>query len=350
MKIKHTKTIIDSMHRCYSVSQLKFQGEKAYAVASEAINGVAKLYYGPDYQDTIELWEDRGGTMSIVPIPGAEGTQFLAIQNFFPGFNARDVKIVRLAHEGGHWLETDVINIPYCHRFELVTWNNEIYIVAATLCTWKNEREDWSSPGHVFVGKYQPETNEVTDLKLVIPNLVQNHGMLKVTSAEVDEDFVLISTYEGVFKLYFDSESETYTYQQLLETPSSETVIIDIDGDGEDEYIAIQPFHGNELGVYRADGSLQTIIKRNTNFLHSLWSGYVEGKPFYLCGGRRIDSDIYLGYWNQETEAFEEYLIDSGNGSANIVVSVEGNKMEIISTNNSLDEIAIYHLTFEEIA
>lgn len=126
--------------------------------------------------------------------------------------------------------------------------------------------------------------------------------------------------------------------------------MVDIDGDGEEEYSSIQPFHGNGLGVYRADGSLQTIIKRNTNCQHSLWSGYIEGKPFYLSGGRRIDSDIYLGYWNQETESFEEYLIDSGNGSANIVVSAEGNKIEIIRTNNSLDEIAIYHLTFEKIA
>lgn len=345
MKISHTKTIIDSMHRCYSVNEMMIENQKHYIVASEAIDGDSYIYSGEQYQDKKIIWSGKGGTMSIVPIPGATTPQFLAIQNFFPGFNARDVKIVKVELVDDKWEETDVINIPYCHRFELVSWGDEIYIIAATLCTWKNEREDWSSPGHVFVGKYQAETNLVTDYKLLIPNLIQNHGMLKV---EKDgEESVLISTYEGVFKIFYDTEKEDYAYEHLLQTPSSETVIIDIDQDGIDEFIVIQPFHGNELGIYKEDGSLQTVIKRNTNFLHSLWSGYVNDIPLYICGGRRIDSDIYIGYFDQEAQEFKEYVIDSGNGSANINVTVDGNTMEIISTNNSLDEIAIYNLTFD---
>lgn len=351
MKIKHTKKIIASMNRCYSVSGLSWNGQPAYAVASEAIDGDAYVYHGQGYEEREQIWSGKGGTMSIVPIPNSDKEEFLAIQNFFPGFDARNVKIVKVTRKGNAWLEEDVINVPYCHRFELITWGNEIYLIAATLCTWKNEREDWSSPGHVFVGKYHPDSNKVTDFRLVISNLTQNHGMLKIESniQEQDGDYMLISTFEGVFKIYWDKLSNNYTFDHILKTPSSETVVIDIDGDGVDEFIAIQSFHGNELGIYKEDGTLQTIIKRNTNFLHSLWSGFVKGKPFYLCGGRRLDSDIYLGYYDQESEDFKEYLIDSGNGSANIVVTVEDNKMEIISTNNSLNEIAIYNLTFDEV-
>lgn len=120
------------MHLCYSVSQLNYQGEKAYAVAREDIDGVAKLYYGLDYQESLELGDSRGGTMSIVPIPGALGTQFLAIQNISRDSMLEMSKIVRLVHEGNQSMETELIKILYCHRFELVAWNEENYIVAAT--------------------------------------------------------------------------------------------------------------------------------------------------------------------------------------------------------------------------
>lgn len=37
--------------------------------------------------------------------------------------------------------------------------------------------------------------------------------MLKVTLIEANEEFVLISTYEGIFKLFFDGVGETYAYK-----------------------------------------------------------------------------------------------------------------------------------------
>jgi hypothetical protein len=182
-------------------------------------------------------------------------------------------------------------------------------------------------------------------MKILISNLTQNHGMLK--RSDQDAEDVLVSTYEGVFRVYFNEENKTVEYEHILEEPSSETLVIDINQDGEDEFIIVEGFHGNTLAIYNQAGELLERIERNTNFLHSLWSGYVNDNPVYICGGRRIDSDIYLGYYDTETEEYREYLIDKGNGSANIHVQVEGNNMEILSANNSLAEIAVYNLTFD---
>lgn len=345
MKIKHTKQVIDHMERCYSVNRLNIDEKDYYIVASERIDGDSYMYPSDNSSEKQVVWKDKGGTMSIVPIPHKNDKELLAIQNFFPGFNAYDSNIVHLEYSDGKWLQSEVFKLPYCHRFELVEWNGELYIVAATLCAWKNEREDWSSPGHLYVGKYNPKNREITNMKILISNLTQNHGMLK-RSDEESED-VLVSTYEGVFRVYFSEENGAVEYEHILEEPSSETIVIDINQDGEDEFIIVEGFHGNTLAIYNKTGELLERIERNTNFLHSLWSGYINDIPVYICGGRRIDSDIYLGYFDTKTQKYKEYLIDRDNGSANIHVKVEGNNMEILSANNSLAEIAVYTLTFD---
>ena len=77
---------------CYAVSPLWQNGRLKYLLATDDIGPC----YCIDAQDhTCEtVWEEPGGTMSIIPLPGTNG-EFLASQYFLPNFSALHARIAR---------------------------------------------------------------------------------------------------------------------------------------------------------------------------------------------------------------------------------------------------------------
>ena len=114
--------------RAYAVGSITVGDELHLIVASEAIDGKCVAYHGKNFDERKVIWSDQGGTMSIVPIPHTNG-EFLAVRNFFPGFNGIAAKVVHVKPEGASFVVKDFINLPYLHRFDLITeaWDNLFY-------------------------------------------------------------------------------------------------------------------------------------------------------------------------------------------------------------------------------
>ena len=92
--------------------------------------------------------------MSMVPIPGTNG-EFLAVQKFFKMFQWEEAKLVHVKPlADGRYAVTDVLHLPYIHRFDLLPVGDRLYFIGCTLATTKDSREDWSNPGKIFVGEY----------------------------------------------------------------------------------------------------------------------------------------------------------------------------------------------------
>lgn len=342
MKISIDKTVVDEMARAYALASFESKHGSGYLVASEAVGGMCKMYTGGHLEKSEVIWQDLGGTMSIVPLSTRnEEVAFLMSHHYYPGFDAKESKIVKVSKKNNQWVQEEVFQLPYLHRFDLINVEGATYIVFATLCTWKNAREDWTSPGHVFMGRYDRMTNHVSNIKLVIPNLTQNHGLSKI---EVEgQEQVLISADDGIYRLYV--EKGNYLYKKQYEISSSETLLLDLNHDGKHEVITIEPFHGDVIGIYGSDGQLGQRIEGETQFLHALWGGVVDGYAMFICGGRRGKGELILFYLNDGGE-LETYVIGSG-GSANISVAQEGNCLTIISANNSQNEIVRYDVKID---
>ncbi|MDE6923303.1 MAG: hypothetical protein K2P01_07090, partial [Oscillospiraceae bacterium] len=78
------KRVLAEAEKCYAVSAFPVGGEERFLFASEA--GRPALAFDGRTLAAEEIPVMKGGTMSMVPLPDGEG--FLAIEGFYPPFDA----------------------------------------------------------------------------------------------------------------------------------------------------------------------------------------------------------------------------------------------------------------------
>jgi hypothetical protein len=342
--MKFIKKHLDNIERCYCIGHVVIDGETYALFASEQIGGACYAYSGSDFSVKETVWENAGGTMSIVEIPGLNG-QFLGVQNFFPGFNAGEAKIVwGMRDRKKGWIIRDFLNIPYVHRFDIISSGGVNYFLAATLCGSKREREDWSDPGKIYVGVLPDRPDQPMEIVPLIDGLVKNHGYWR-------------GNRDGRPCGYFTCESGVYAVSppktpdgswkthRILENPVSDVAIYDLNGDGEDEIIAIEPFHGDCVNIYhRLEGEYRAVYTYpgECKFAHALWAGRLKGMPAALLGIRRANAELVLIRYCPQKGTYVEQIIDDGFGPSNVGVVVHMDNEYILCANNSKHEAAAY--------
>lgn len=74
---------------------------------------------------------------------------------------------------------------------------------------------------------------------------------------------VIISCDSGIY-LYTAPEKlgMDWSIEQLVDYPSSDATLIDLDGDGNKELVAFSPFHGHKLRIYKLKNGKYELEKR----------------------------------------------------------------------------------------
>ena len=78
--------------------------------------------------------------------------------------------------------------------------------------------------------------------------------------------------------------------EPILSGHIGEIATIDIDGDGQDEIMTIEEFHGNTIQIYKKDGSEYKKVWQYDNeidFAHALVGAKLAGQNAFVCGVRR---------------------------------------------------------------
>jgi hypothetical protein len=344
MQIK--KVVLGEFFRAYATGYVHINNELHLIIASEAIDGKCVAYHGPNFEYQKTIWSDQGGTMSIVHVPNSNG-EFLAVRNFFPGFNAKTAKIVHVKPEGEGFTVRDYIDVPYLHRFDVISVGDIDYFIGATLCTSKTEREDWSDPGKVFVGILPKDLSQPMTITPILHNLYHNHGFY--LAEYQGKKAAYVTSDEGVFVFIPPQHQEgSWETHHIIKTRVSDVAVYDIDGDGQDEILSIEPFHGNIMNLYKLiDGIWQIVysVDRPVEFAHALAGTSLRGKKVFVCGIRRLNQELFILSFNSETQSYEITEIDRNVGPANVVVINEKDRDLIVSSNNTIHQAAVYIVT-----
>lgn len=205
--MKINKLLSDRLEACYSVCRLQNQDYDFLLVASEVDQACFAYDLNSDLAKIV-VWEDVGGTMSIIPIPGT--MDFLATQKFYPGFKAKDCQVVYESFQGDHWDICNAFDFPYLHRFDLIKGKeNQLYFIGCTIANSKAYTEDWSDKGRIFVARFNTQNHTLEGLQQLPQTLLKNHGYYAIQ----DEGYSLITSVEGVFKLTYPEFSTTGDWQ-----------------------------------------------------------------------------------------------------------------------------------------
>jgi hypothetical protein len=345
--MKIIKKRLDEMERCYCTGHVTID-ETLYALfASEQTDGPCYAYSGPEFSKKEIVWEKAGGTMSIIEIPGSNG-QFLGVQNFFPGFNSENAKIVwgkRDPVKG--WIIEDLLFLPYVHRFDILSSGGINYLVAATLCSSKQSREDWSDPGKIYVGVLPDNPKQPIQITPLLNGLVKNHGYWR--GFLNGRQYGFFTCESGVYAVMPpETPNANWVTKPLLNIPVSDVAIFDLDGDGVDEIVTIEPFHGDKVKIYhQSDDGYRVVYTYpgEYQFAHALWAGRLRGKPAVILGIRRTNAELAIIKYSPENGAYLESVIEKGSGPSNVDVITQQDQDIILCANNSIHEAAVYFVT-----
>ncbi len=344
------KKRIGKIPKCYAVAPLFYKGEEHFLVAAERKGRCA--LYDLDGNDKDTVWTEPGGVMTMLQIPGTDG-QFLATQKFFSPNDSTEAKIIIATPSAdGKWEIRTLLDIPFIHRFGILERGGVKYLIACTVKSGQDHAEDdWSYPGKVYASVLPEDFSGFDDehqlqMDIVMDGMVKNHGYYKITEDGMDK--AVISCESGVYKFAPPEEKGgKWEITRLLDTPASDAVLVDLDGDGMDELAVIAPFHGDNISIYhQKDGRFEKVYDygKKAEFSHSIYGGKLGGKPSVVIGHREGGRDLLLFTWNKEKREFESQVIDHGCGSANVLIySYQGNDY-IVSTNREIDEVALYQI------
>lgn len=280
-----------------------------------------------------------GGMMSFIPVPGKPDL-FISIMELFPPFIGRDAGVFLHTRMDINWESGKALKLPFAHRCETIGYEGKHYLVVATVSRHKEDPGDWSQPGELHI--MDLENCEYRKWKTTVINssIYRNHGMCKTRIN--GQEVICVSGAEGIF--YLEKETEDWRVNQLFFKEVSEMSFFDLDGDGQDELVTIEPFHGNTLNIYKKDGA--NWVHRfgdELSFGHGLSTGRFKSEPTIVAGNRSgslalesfVVKDLLRG-------KIERRVIEENTGSTQTQVFTFEGKDYILSSNQKKNEVVLY--------
>lgn len=335
MKIQ--KRVLAPLEKCYAVHALELGGRLKYLFASEVNAPCFCIDAETLACDTV--WTQGGGTMGMAPF-GDAGDTFLAIQNFFPPFVAADAKIVRVRATADGYETQDFLHMPYLHRFGIIAREGRQWLVLATLCRSKQNKDDWTQPGSVYsLDLNDPEAKP----RLVLDGQFHNHGFY--TGSFAGQPCAAIGSDQGAWLLFPpEGEGEDWRIRQMTDVPTGEVWLEDLDGDGLEELATIEAFHGTALRVYHQteEGRWRCVwtCAQSMTFAHALWCGELFGRRCGVCGSRRDTAPLFA-FWMEDGQ-YRTELIEEGASASNVWVSRYRGQSCLLAANHGRNECAMY--------
>lgn len=342
--MKFQKQIIDDIFKCYSVNAISVGGQTQLLFAGEG-PGICKLYSGNGFTEKRTIWEGGGGTMSVVNIPDYEG-YFFASKGFYSMVDAETSGVYLIRHKDGTFSEEKIIDLPFLHRFDVLSLGEKRFFIGAALHSGKMDKEDWSKPGKIFVAEIPQDLDGEMhiELQLLKEGLTKNHGFNRGVWNGME--VIFIASEDGVFALTPPQKDKTdWSVEQIFNHPVSDVAAIDLDGDGEVEFALLSPFHGSQFGIYKkVGGHYQSVFTydKSLDFYHAIYADTFNAVPSFVIGARKEDMDLFLVQYDTHKKIITSHLIDTAVGSSNarIIHTAEGDI--IMSANRQIDQAAIY--------
>ena len=347
--MKMIKKVVSHLHLCYSLAELTYRGEPGFLVATEKQDPC--ILFDEEGRPVAVPWTGPGGTMSMQQIPGKDG-EFLATHGFYSPDDSQRARIVRCAPDGeGGWSVQTLVEAPFVHRFGILERNGIHYLLLCCLKSGHAYDGDWRFPGAVYAAVL-PEDLSGFDSKHPLPihklrdGMLKNHGYSSCLLDGVER--ALVSSEEGVFLFTPPADPlGEWEIRCLLETPASDAVLCDLDGDGQMELGVIEEFHGDRVSLFHLgkDGRYEKCWEHpeRLEMLHAIWAGNLCGKNTLVVGNRKGKRKTLMITY--ETNGYQETILEEDTGAANVLhlTNRKGQDLLVVA-NREIDEVALFIL------
>ena len=337
--MRYEKQVIGSLEKCYALSRLPMGGTDRLLVAAEKHNPCYLFDLDGTLIDTV--WTEPGGVMTMVPVPGRDGV-FLATHQFYSPNDSAEAKLVCARKTEAGWEISVIAELPFVHRFDIIPQDGVNYVLACTLKSGHEYKNDWRFPGRLYTGVLGEDPTEALELTVLKEGLGHNHGYTRYVEAGVISG--IVSCDQGVYRV---TPGREWTVEQLTEQPASDAVLLDLDGDGQPELLTISPFHGDTVEIWRKENGVFRPVweyPEKLPFLHAIYGGTPYDRPTVYAGNREGDLLLLGFFYDSGTKQFTYEQVDRGAGPANVMLFERDGHPALLAANRETDEIAIYDI------
>jgi hypothetical protein len=333
------KKVILNIESVYTANAFQIGSEMFVAAGSETKPEV--YLYNLTTGNSSLVTGCPGGVMSFIPVPG-NPELFFSIMGLFPPFIGAEAGVFIHRRTGDKWETQKAMDLPFAHRCEILNRNGKNYLFAASVSKHKENPDDWSKTGEMYLIRLEDDIKLPLKPEIIDNSLTRNHGMLR-KSIEGTET-VCMSGVDGIF--YFEQQpGDKWVKKSLFDKEVSEFCFIDLDGDGQEELVTIEPFHGEALNVYKRNGlKWELKFTDSLSFGHGLSCGLLNSEPVIIVGNRRgsftLDmfkvTDFASGNFSRE-------VLEEDSGPTQTQVFTANNTDYILSANQKKNEVAVYY-------
>jgi hypothetical protein len=338
---EYRKHVVAKLNMPYAVGACVVDGETCLVAATED-HGPA-LMSRPPFTSAVEMVPGPGGCMALVQrSPG----ELFAIMGCFLGYKFQTGAVYRITKAGAGWTVARIVDLPFAHRIDFVMRGRKQFLVAASIAADKKDAADWSRTGSVYVSEVPGSPGGTWSLRPVLEGIHRNHGLLVAPFR--GRPSVLVAGAEGIFAASLDATGTDWGFERVMERETSELALLDLDGDGIDELITIEPFHGSSLRVYRPGrGPGSPAWEGKLEYGHCLAARSINGVASLLVSNRAGSRDLLLLQWGSGARGGtlgepEVTVLDAGAGAANMTVLRQNGRDLIFATNQTAGEVACF--------
>jgi len=332
------KKVIKYIPQVYAVNMLNIDSRQYIVAGSEGRypSYIIDLVSG---DDTI-LTDGPGGTMCIVKIPGPE-TRLVSVMGLFPPFIGKESAIYIHALKSGHWTTSRLFDLPFAHRCEVISDGEDVWLFAASVSSHKADPGDWSNPGELLVMKINAGNGSKASPE-VLMTITRNHGMACATVG--GRKTLCISGAEGIFS-FSPSNEDQWSVKKIVDFEVSEFAFTDLDGDGVDELVTIEPFHGNILAIYKyEERKWNRYFEDKLDFGHGLCTGIFKGIPTIVTGNRSGDrSLVKYSILDLLNGKIARSVLENDVGPSQTMIFKYNSTDYILSANQARNEVSLYY-------
>ena len=250
--------------------------------------------------------------INCVAVPAAgDAVPEIVLASEFSNNAKQSAGVVRVLHHNGDprqpWSTREIDRLPASHRLRLLRIDGETVVVNAPLTAADAEPPDYR--GHTPLVYYRP--GEWKRRLLSDENQGLVHGIL------IDGADVLTAGFEGIFR--FHRAAGRWTRTEIARGdpapwPKSGSSDIALGRLGGESFLAaIEPWHGNQVAVYRSG---RTVIDDSLADGHTILAADFngDGADEIVAGFRGVPHSVYVYYF--DAGKWNRTVLDNGGMAA----------------------------------
>jgi len=350
--------LVDSIRNPYSVAvaDMNADGKKDIVVCSTGDKFIA-WYEAPDWKRHIISTQTTGNISIDVHDIDGDGKLDVAVGSEFNMHIAKDDAFLQwFCYEDGEWVGYKIDDFSFCHgiHFADIDGDGEKELISSSMRGIIGAPLDWEDPGLLLYYKIPEHPREDKWIRHVIDDEVKRLHFMHILDLDGDGRLdIVVACKQGIFWYEPGDERGTFNRHQISDSGGGNIFVVDIDGDGINEVVSLEPWHGNELVIYKAFGDLKSgtweknTIDETFSNAHAVCCADMngDGKIEIVAGYRGEGTSLY--YYEQEdlkANRWRKHLIDDDMGITGIVITdMDGDgKLDIVGAGQTTNNLKWY--------